>query len=213
MIIDLHIHTNLGSICSQLGPQELLDRAREMGIDAICVTEHHSHRGANKMVEFAEGTGYPVFRGVEIYTELGDMLVYGLKRETRYHLTTFAELVEMAEEDGAVIVPAHPCRSKGRKHMHTHAFPEHIVEHIVAIETLNGGNTPRCNQAAQAVAEEFGLRGVGGSDAHAIWQVGKCVTVFERDIASEEELVEELREGRFAAAYFEDLRRAGEASA
>ena len=128
MIVDLHIHTNLGSICSQLGPEELLERAQEMGIDAICITEHHSHRGANKMVEFAAGSGYPVFRGVEIYTELGDMLVYGLKRETRYHLTTFQELVDMAVEDGAVIIPAHPCRGWGRKHKHAHIFPRYLNE-------------------------------------------------------------------------------------
>ncbi|MBN2025431.1 MAG: PHP domain-containing protein [Actinobacteria bacterium] len=205
MIVDLHIHTNLGSICSQLGPDELLERAQQLGIDAVCVTEHHSHRGANKMVEYAAGSGYPVFRGVEIYTELGDMLVYGLKRETRYHLTTFEELVEMAEEDGAVIIPAHPCRGWGRQHRHPHIFPQEVLGHIVAIETHNGANTIRSNEAAAAIAEEFGLLGTGGSDAHAIWQVGKCVTVFEREIAGEEELVQELREGRFFPAYLEDL--------
>ncbi len=205
MIVDLHIHTNLGSICSQLGPEELLARAREMGIDAICITEHHSHRGANKMVEFAAGSGYPVFRGVEIYTELGDMLVYGLKRETRYHLTTFQELVDMAEADGAVIIPAHPCRGWGRKHKHAHVFPREIVEHIAAIETLNGANTVRSNEAAAAIAEELGIPGTGGSDAHALWQVGKCVTVFERDIHDEDELVAELRKGDYHAAYLEDL--------
>jgi predicted metal-dependent phosphoesterase TrpH len=205
VIVDLHIHTNLGSICSQLGPEELLARAQEMGIEAICITEHHSHRGANKMVEFAAGSGYPVFRGVEIYTELGDMLVYGLKRETRYHLTTFQELVEMAEADGAVIIPAHPCRGWGRKHKHAHVFPQEIVEHIVAIETLNGANTVRSNEAASVIAEELGIPGTGGSDAHAIWQVGKCVTVFERDIHNEEELIAELRKGDYHAAYLEDL--------
>jgi len=205
VIVDLHIHTNLGSICSQLGPDELLERAQQLGIDAVCITEHHSHRGANKMVEYAAGSGYPIFRGVEIYTELGDMLVYGLKRETRYHLTTFEELVEMATEDGAVIVPAHPCRGWGRKHKHAHIFPQEIVDFVVAIETHNGANTVRSNEEATAIAEEYGLRGTGGSDAHAIWQVGKCVTVFEREIASEEELVQELREGRFYAAYLENL--------
>jgi len=205
VIVDLHIHTNLGSICSQLGPDELLERAQQLGIDAVCITEHHSHRGANKMVEYAADSGYPVFRGVEIYTELGDMLVYGLKRETRYHLTTFEELVEMADEDGAVIIPAHPCRGWGRGHKHAHVFPEELLGYVGAIETHNGANTVRSNDAAAAIAEEFGLRGTGGSDAHAIWQVGKCVTVFEREIASEEELVLELREGRFFPAYLDDL--------
>jgi hypothetical protein len=207
LIIDLHIHTSLGSICSQLGPEELLERARLLELDAVCVTDHHSHRGADKMIEYARGSGFPVFRGVEIYTELGDMLVFGLKRDTRYHLTTFQELVEMAEEDGAVIIPAHPCRGWDPRHGHRHRFPPEVAEKVVAIETHNGGNTAKSNQWAQRIAEELGLPGVGGSDAHAPWQVGKCVTVFEREIRNEDELIEELREGRFFAAYLEELRR------
>ena len=135
------------------------------------------------------------------------MLVYGLKHETRYHLTTFEELTEMAQEDGAVIVPAHPCRGWGRKHKHAHVFPRELIGQVAAIETMNGANTLRSNEAAMAIAEECGLRGTGGSDAHAIWQVGKCVTVFEKEITSEEELVHELREGRFVAAYLDDLRK------
>src|SRR4030042_4781886 len=205
MIIDMHIHTNLVSICSQLGPDELLQRVRELQIDAICVTDHHSHRGADKMIEYARGSGYPIFRGVEIYTNLGDMLVFGLKRETRYHLTTFDELIEMAEEDGAVIIPSHPCRGWDPKHAHEHSFPQGLLGHIAAIETHNGANKARSNDLAQAVAREFSLNGTGGSDAHSLWQVGKCVTVFENDISSQEELLAELREGNYEAAYLEDL--------
>ena len=206
MIVDLHIHTNLGSICSQLGPDELLNRARELEIDAICVTDHHSHRGADKMIEYAKGSGYPVFRGVEIYTNLGDMLVFGLKRETKYHLTTFDELVEMTEEDGAVIIPSHPCRGWDPKHAHNHSFPVEVLGHIVAIETHNGANKAKSNELAQAVAGELGLRGTGASDAHAVWQVGKCVTVFEKNILNQEELIAELREGNYKAMYLDDLK-------
>jgi len=206
VIVDLHIHTNLGSICSQLGPDELLNRARELEIDAICVTDHHSHRGADKMIEYAKGSGYPVFRGVEIYTNLGDMLVFGLKRETKYHLTTFDELVEMTEEDGAVIIPSHPCRGWDPKHAHNHSFPREVLGHIVAIETHNGANKAKSNELAQAVAGELGLRGTGGSDAHAVWQVGKCVTVFEKNISNQEELIAELREGNYKAMYLDDLK-------
>ncbi|MDY6795174.1 MAG: PHP domain-containing protein [Actinomycetota bacterium] len=207
MVIDLHIHTNLGSICSQLGPDELLDRARELGIDAVCVTDHHSHRGADKMIEYARDSGFPIFRGVEIYTEMGDMLVYGMKRDTKYHLTTFEELVEMASEDGAVIIPAHPCRGWDPKHAHKHEFPVEIADRIVAIETLNGANKAESNAWATRIAEELGLPGTGGSDAHAIWQVGKCITVFENDIHSQEELLAELRKGNFCPAYLDDLKK------
>jgi predicted metal-dependent phosphoesterase TrpH len=207
LIVDLHIHTNLGSICSQLGPDELLERVQALGIDAICVTDHHSHRGADKMIAYAEGSGYPVFRGVEIYTNLGDMLVFGMKRETRYHLTTFDELVEMTEADGAIIIPSHPCRGWDPKHRHEHTFPSELLGHIVAIETLNGANKTRSNRLALDVAEELGLSGTGGSDAHALWQVGRCVTVFERDIHKQEELICELREGRYTAHYLDDLNK------
>ena len=205
MIVDLHIHTNLGSICSQLGPDELLERVQELGIEAICITDHHSHRGADKMIAYAGDRGYPIFRGVEVYTDLGDMLVFGLKRDTRYHLTLFKELVEMAEEDGAVIIPAHPCRGWDPKHQHLHSFPRQILPHIVAIETHNGANKERSNRMARELARELGVPGVGGSDAHALWQVGRCVTVFERRISTQEELLRELREGRFYGAYLEEV--------
>ena len=206
MIIDMHVHTTLGSICSQLDPDELLEKASKLGIDAVCVTDHHSHRGADRMIAYAQGSGYLILRGVEIYTELGDMLVFGLKRETRYHLTTFEELVEMAEADQAVIIPSHPCRGWDSKHRQADVFPEEMIGHIVAIETHNGANTERSNRCAQDIAEEFTLPGTCGSDAHASWQVGKCVTIFDRDIHNLEELIFELREGRYTAVYLNELR-------
>jgi predicted metal-dependent phosphoesterase TrpH len=79
----------------------------------------------------------------------------------------------------------------------------------VAIETLNGANKVRSNELATEIAEQLGLPGTGGSDAHALWQVGRCVTVFEREIRSQEELVSELRRGRYAAHYLEELKGQG----
>jgi hypothetical protein len=43
----------------------------------------------------------------------------------------------------------------------------------------------------------LGLLGVAGSDAHRLDEVGRCVTVFEREIRTERELVEDLRARRF----------------
>jgi len=41
---------------------------------------------------------------------------------------------------------------------------------------------------------------VAGSDAHTYTEVGRCVTIFERAVGSEEELIEELRAGRYHLA-------------
>src|ERR1700736_893067 len=38
--VDLHLHTNRGSSDSNLAPKDLVDRARVIGIGAVCVTEH-----------------------------------------------------------------------------------------------------------------------------------------------------------------------------
>ena len=45
MLIDLHVHTNISSRCSSLMPEELVDKARELGLDAVCVTEHGTFAG------------------------------------------------------------------------------------------------------------------------------------------------------------------------
>ena len=45
----------------------------------------------------------------------------------------------------------------------------------------------------------LGLPGTGGSDAHQVDEIATWVTVFEKDIQTEQELVEELHAGRFMA--------------
>ena len=43
------------------------------------------------------------------------------------------------------------------------------------------------------------LKGTGGTDSHAISDVGKCATYFEREIKDERELIDEIKAGRFYA--------------
>jgi hypothetical protein len=64
------------------------------------------------------------------------------------------------------------------------------------IEVLNYNCTDKENELAAAVAQVLGKRGTAGSDAHTFTEVGRCVTVLERAVASEGELIEELRAGR-----------------
>ncbi len=52
---------------------------------------------------------------------------------------------------------------------------------------------------ARKVAEKLGLPGTGGSDAHRVDEIATRVTVFEKDIRNEAELVAELHAGRFRA--------------
>jgi hypothetical protein len=43
----------------------------------------------------------------------------------------------------------------------------------------------------------MGMPGTAGTDSHARSDIGRCATYFERDIETIEDLIEELRAGRF----------------
>ncbi|MBK7994444.1 MAG: PHP domain-containing protein [Blastocatellia bacterium] len=61
MIIDLHIHT-IYSQDSLIAPEDLIEQAISVGLDAVCVMEHNSFQASETAEEFALGTGLKVFR-------------------------------------------------------------------------------------------------------------------------------------------------------
>jgi predicted metal-dependent phosphoesterase TrpH len=206
MLIDLHVHTAVSSPCSQIDPRQLIEVASRIGLDAICVTEHEEMEGAEVARRLGEETGFTVLRGVEVYTDLGDMLVFGLYRPRYPVQTPFDELLCEVRQAGGAIIPCHPCRgSLGFHHTLGDERAEFLLANVDAIETRNGGSSPESNDAAETYAEEYGIPGVGGSDAHFLMQLGRCLTVFEREIRDEVELIQEIRAGRCRAAYAEEV--------
>lgn len=212
MLVDLHIHTNVSSRCSSVTPQQLVERSRELGLDAVCVTEHSTGVGAQVNYEYALEQGFKVFRGMEVYTELGDMLAFGWLDRVKYYLFPFTELRKEVEERDGIIIPAHPCRGiSDARHRYRHTLDEELTQAIVAIETHNGAVTRKSNDQAERLRKKYGLFGTGGSDAHHVSHIGRSLTVFEDDIGDERELIEALRGGRYRAIYGDEL-FAGEVS-
>lgn len=206
MLVDLHVHTMVSSPCSQIDPLNLVDYAARMGLHAVCVTEHEEMEGAEVARELGMKRGFRVFRGVEVYTEFGDMLVFGLYRPRFPWKMEFAELLREVRRVGGIVIPAHPCRSdRGFFERLGEEKADYLLANVDALETLNGGNTPEANARAQEVAEKYGLPQVGGSDAHLLVQLGRCLTLFEREFDTEEELIEEIRAGRCKPFYAHQL--------
>jgi hypothetical protein len=63
----------------------------------------------------------------------------------------------------------------------------------------NGSEGVLANETAQRMAAAFRLPGIGGSDAHATTEVGTCATEFSETVRSMEDLLRELRAGRYRA--------------
>ncbi len=202
MKIDLHVHTTVSSPCSLIHPRRAIEWARAVGLDAICVTEHDEIAGAEVTSELGRQLGFPVFRGIEIYTEFGDMLVFGLYEDAPGWKTPFADLLEACRAQGAVIAPAHSCRVTGElERIHGPDKVTWLMSNVDAIETHNGGCTAGGNEGAAHLARIHRLPGIGGSDAHHEFQVGRCYTVFEDDIRTDADLVAAIRAGRCRGAY------------
>jgi hypothetical protein len=206
MLVDMHIHTTVSSPCSFIDPDGLIEWARRLGLDAICVTEHDEIEGALLVHELGRKKGFRVFRGIEIYTDLGDMLVFGLLEDASSWMVPFEELREKVDKAGGIIIPAHPCRDSVS--IHDLLGPEkadRLLQGVDALEVLNGGSTRSNNALALEVAKRYRLPGIGGSDAHHLAQVGRCLTVFERELRDEDDLIAEIRQGRCEACYMEEV--------
>jgi hypothetical protein len=76
-----------------------------------------------------------------------------------------------------------------------------VFKVVHSIEVGNGANTPAENYFALRVADILGIAGTGGSDAHSTQGIGFYATGFEREIATPEQLLEELHAGRFECVH------------
>ncbi len=109
MLIDLHTHTRRHSWDSDLSPDELIDLSKQAGLDGICLTEHDFFWDPDEARELARRHDFLVIPGIEINTEDGHMLCFGLTTY-KYGMHRVPELAEHVRDAGGAIVAAHPYR-------------------------------------------------------------------------------------------------------
>jgi predicted metal-dependent phosphoesterase TrpH len=193
MLIDLHSHTRVYSGCSVLTPETLVEAARAAGLDGVCITEHDVLWPAEEIERLARDLDFVLLRGVEASTDAGHVLAYGLSHYDK-DLSALLHLREVARREGALLFLAHP----SRRHK---PLPQGmgLADLFDSLETINGTQSEPQNRSAARLAASLRLPGIGGSDAHAVSEVGACATRFEREVRTEEDLLRELRAGRYQA--------------
>ena len=205
MRIDLHTHTSPRSPCSNIDPLELIREASRLKLDGICLTEHQVLWQPEEIEELARGVQIGIFRGNEFTTNQGDVLVFGYEQDVK-DLLTIQDLRDQVAAAGGFMIAAHPFRGFktfgiGPLQMNVEQACEwKVFDFVDAIEVRNGKVSDEENDMAAKVAARLGLPGTAGSDAHEVNEVGKWTTDFEREIENEQQLVEELRAGRFSAS-------------
>jgi predicted metal-dependent phosphoesterase TrpH len=212
---DLHSHS-VASDDSRATVEQYLKwvrslRARGHQVDGVVLTEHRQFDADIDYSALVENYGVSVLKGAELDTRHGHFLLYGINVELA-QAVDFADvhmdsrrLVELADKHGAIAIPAHPGRSgiglAEWKKQGADLPDVRIVEH------LNGGNRPEEAQTADEFVREHNYAGIGGSDAHFVSAIAKCLTELPALPTSEAELAEMLRAGECRAVRLEDTGR------
>ena len=212
LYLDLHAHS-VASDDSRATVEQYLKwvqslRNKGFRVDGIVLTEHRKFDTASDYSALAKNYGVLVLKGSELDTRYGHFLVYGVT-EALFRKVDFSDvhmdpfrLMEAAEETGAIAIPAHPGRAgiglvewmrQGVR------FPQ-----VRVMERLNFGNRPPEAEAAEKLAQEMGLAGIGGSDAHFVSSIGRCLTRFANGPRNEMDLAEALRAGEFGAVRLDE---------
>lgn len=196
MLIDLHCHTRPLSACSALTPDDLVGRARAAGLDGVVLTEHDRWWDAEGLTALQARAGILVLGGVELTTDRGHILAFGL-RDPGAPLATLDAAVAAARWDGALLYLAHPARDG------LFRLDGALVDALASLEALNGSDPPLLNGSARGLLSRFRLPGIGGSDAHAGHEVGRAATRFHVHVQGEASLLEALRSGAYEPVWIE----------
>lgn len=208
MILDLHIHTSWNSADSNLSPLDLILEAKRLGLDGVVVTEHDRCWDRFAARQLAAEHDFLFLRGMEVSTDLGHILVYGLE-EYVSGIMHAAKLRQVVDEAGGVMVAAHPFRRIfTRDFRNGQEVPPRTLEEAAqrplfaltdGIEVCNGGSIDRENKLAMEVCDYLGQAPTGGSDAHSDHGIGYYATQFDDTIQSEADVIVALKQRRCRA--------------
>ncbi len=209
MILDLHLHSELSD--DSRAPVEaylkLLQRKRaERPLDGLVLTEHRQFDPCRDYRALEDQYGFRIFTAAEVETDYGHVLVYGVNADilARFDFANVRlpaqEVVTEVARLGGVALPCHPGRPNVGLLAHYQTKPP--LEGVLAVEALNGGSRKGEDARVQELIARYGYRAYGGSDSHLVSFVGICATEFEADIHTIDDLVRELRGGRYRPVDF-----------
>lgn len=199
MIIDLHFHTLQYSPCSHIDMEEGIRKAKNIGLDGICITDHDNTEAKRYTKDLERKYGLVVIAGVEILTYEGDILCFGIDKVPEKKLHAQA-LIDLVNKKGGATISAHPFRNNGR------GLGNKIkdVKGLTAVEIFNGNTTYENNLKANQLANLLNIPCVGASDAHQLHNIGKYATKFLDNISNENDLIRAIKHGKVAPVYYDN---------
>lgn len=192
LFADFHIHTHHSKDCA-MPVTDILERAREVGLDVVAITDHDSAEGGLEAREVADRYGVRVIVGEEVKTSEGEVIGLFLERTIPGGMTFSETIAAIREQRGVVYVP-HPF-----DRLHTIPSPAVLranVDDIDVVEVFNSRLAfPGFNELAEKFAQRYRLPAAGGSDAHVLQGIGTALCGMD-DFTGPDDFVAALAESR-----------------
>ena len=192
LFADFHIHTHHSKDCT-MPVADILERAREVGLDVIAITDHDSVAGGLEARELADRYGVRVIVGEEVKSSEGEIIGLFLERTIPGGMS-FAETIAAIREQGGITYVPHPF-----DRLHTIPSPSVLREHVADIDVVEVFNSrlafPGFNELAERFAQRYRLPAAGGSDAHVLPGIGTSLCGMD-DFTGPADFVAALAESR-----------------
>ena len=178
MRADLHSHAMPASGDSRAGVAELADAAAALGLEAVALTDHGAGDLETAGRIFAE-RGVALIPGREVSCALGHVVVLATDLEWLASLPPRCPLPFPNSRRGpAALIWAHPAGWRYGGALIPPDPEQRGAAHLHAVEVLNGERLHHLDgvERAEQIANDLGLPGCGGSDAHDAATLGRCLT-------------------------------------
>ena len=189
-LADLHLHT-IYSYDGTASLAAVLNRAKELGLDVIAITDHDEIAGALKALEMAPSYGVEVISGIEITTAEGDLLALFINEKVDAGLSLTETVLRVRELGGVCIAPHPMAGGMGMKSLSARSILKalrnpQVADTLIGIETYNGTSIDRIsNHYANLLAGRLNIAKTGSSDAHIVDTIGFGATHFQGSSAAD----------------------------
>jgi hypothetical protein len=201
MLIDLHVHSHHTRGCT-LSPRDVVRRAKESGLDGVAITDLNTLDGLEEIRAAGREERFLALCGVEVATDRGHYLCFfpdPVKVAAPPQLFGSAtpwpvrEVLAKVKELGGAAVAAHPYDKTVERPSGDFIF---TLDGLAAVEGLNARRKGPANDLAMEAADHMSLPCTGASGAlGSLDDIGKAATLFRDPVASERDVVQQLRAG------------------
>jgi hypothetical protein len=201
MLIDLHVHSHHTRGCA-LAPRDVVRRAKEAGLDGVAFTDLNTLDGLEEIRAAGREERFLALCGVELTTDRGHYLCFfpdpakvPAPPQVFGSATPWPvrDVLAKVKELGGVAVAAHPYDKSVERPGGDVIF---TLDGLSAIEGLNARRKGPANDLAVEAADHMNLPCTGSSGAMgSLDEIGNAATLFRDTVASEADLVQQLRAG------------------